>query len=83
MLLVRPYFMASEFIANHELPQLRAATRDGLLVLPVIVSPYVMGELASYQSVNPSSRPLVDVDRGDRDRVWVEVVEAVMAALND
>jgi hypothetical protein len=83
ILLVSAYFMASEFIASNELlPLLEAAKKDGALVLPVIISPCVMGDLAEFQSVNPPSKPLVDLDRGDRDRVWVKVVTAITGALN-
>lgn len=83
ILLVSAYFMASEFIVSNELPPLlEAAEKDGALILPVIISPCVMGDLAEFQSVNSSSKPLVDLDRGDRDRVWVKVVTAITGALN-
>jgi hypothetical protein len=83
ILLVSAYFMASEFIMSNELPPLlQAAENDGALILPVIISPCVMGELSEFQSVNSPSKPLVDLDRGDRDRVWVKVVTAITGALN-
>lgn len=84
ILLISAYFMASEYIAENELPPLlEAAEHDGAVILPVIISPCVMGSLADYQAVNSPSKPLVDLSRGDRDRVWVKLVEAVTAALND
>jgi hypothetical protein len=84
VLLVSPYFMASEFIANKELPALlEAAEHEGAVILPVIISPCVMGSLSEFQAVNSPSRALVDLGRGDRDRVWVQVVTAITAALND
>lgn len=84
ILLVSPTFMASEFIQSQELPALlSAAQRDGLSILPVIISPCLMGGLAEFQAVNPPNRPLVDLSRGDRDRVWVRVAECVTTAMND
>lgn len=84
VLLISPQFMASEFIAKNELPSLLdAAEHEGLVILPVIISPCVMGTLAKFQAVNSPTKPLVDLGRGDRDRVWVKVVEAITAALND
>lgn len=84
ILLISANFLASEFIAENELPPLlNAAAKGGTAILPVIISPCVLGKLADYQTVNPLSKPLVDLGRGDRDRVWVKVVEAITAALND
>jgi hypothetical protein len=42
-----------------------------------------MGNISEFQAVNPPSKLLVDLNRGDRDRVWVNVVEAITAALNE
>jgi hypothetical protein len=76
--------MASEFIAENELPPLlEAAEHEGTVILPVIISPCVMGNISEFQAVNPPSKPLVDLNRGDRDRVWVSVVESITAALNE
>ncbi len=83
VLLISAYFMASEFIAKNELPPLlEAAKKEGTVILPVIISPCVMGSLLEFQTVNSPSKPLVDLGRGDRDRVWVKVIEAITAALN-
>jgi Putative peptidoglycan binding domain/TIR domain len=84
VLLISAYFMASEFIAENELPPLlEAAEHEGTVILPVIISPCVLGSLAEFQAVNPPSKPLVDLSRGDRDRVWVKLMEAITAALNE
>jgi hypothetical protein len=84
VLLISAYFMASEFIAENELPPLlEAAEHEGTVILPVIISPCVMGNISDFQAVNPPSKPLVDLNRGDRDRVWVNVVESITAALNE
>jgi putative peptidoglycan binding protein/TIR domain-containing protein len=84
VLLISAYFMASDFIARDELPRLLAAAkRESAVILPVIISPCLMGSLSEFQAVNPPSEPLVDLSRGDRDRVWVKTVEAITIALNE
>ncbi len=84
VLLISANFMASEFIAKNELaPLLEAAEHEGTVILPVIISPCLMGSLSAFQAVNSPSKPLVDLGRGDRDRVWVKLMEAITAALNE
>jgi hypothetical protein len=84
VLLVSAHFMASEFIAKNELPPLlEAAEHEGTVILPVVISPCVIGSLSEFQAVNSPSKPLVDLGRGDRDRVWVKLIEAITAALNE
>ena len=84
VLLISAYFMASDFIADNELPPLlEASESDGAVILPVIISPCVIGSLAEFQAVNSLSKPLVDLSRGDRDRVWVKLMEAITEALNE
>jgi Putative peptidoglycan binding domain/TIR domain len=84
VLLISANFMASSFIANNELPPLLAAAEhEGAVILMVIISPCVMGSLLEFQAVNSPSKTLVDMNRGDRDRTWVKLIEAITAALND
>ena len=60
---------------NNELPPLLAAAADeGVVVLPVIISPCDMGSLSDFRVVNSLSKPLVDMSRGDRDNVWIKLV---------
>jgi len=83
VLLISPYFMASKFIAENELPRLlQAAKHEGTIILPVIISPCMMGSLSEFQAVNSPSKPLVDLSRGDRDRVWIKLMKAITLALN-
>jgi hypothetical protein len=43
----------------------------------------MMGSLSEFQAVNSPSKPLVDLSRGDRDRVWVKLMEAITVGLNE
>ena len=81
--LISAYFMASEFIMNNELPPLlRKATQQGLVILPVIISPCCLGSLSEFQAVNSPSKTLVDMERGARERIWVKVMERITEVMN-
>lgn len=83
VLLLSADFMASQFITDNELPPLlNKSLTKGLKIIPVIISPCILGGLSKYQSVNPPDKPMVDMKRGDRERTWVKVVEDLTDALN-
>lgn len=84
VLLVSGDFLASDFIANDELPPLlRAARENGATILPVIVSPCLYDDtvLKDFQAVNDPKKPLVDLKRGAREQVFVDVARAVKESL--
>jgi hypothetical protein len=85
VLLVSANFLASDFISNDELPPLlSAAEKGGAVVLPVLISPCDLPEsLSQFQAVNDPQKTLVDMKKGERDRVWLKVVKSIESAFAD
>jgi len=81
VLLVSADFLASDFIASDELPPLLdGAQYRGVKVLPLIVSPCRFKEipsLAKFQSVNDSKLPLVMLDQGEQEQVFVSLANQI------
>jgi hypothetical protein len=83
VLLVSPNFLASDFIAKHELtPILEAAKRGELKLIWVAVSSslYKATELKDFQAANDPARPLAKLDAADRDAELVQICEQIEAA---
>src|SRR5712691_3515435 len=76
VLLISPSFLASKFIAENELPPLlRAAEKEGAIILPVIVrsSYFEDTELANFQALNNPSKPVAGMKGYERDALWTKV----------
>ena len=87
VLLVSPDFIASDFIAENELPPLLAAAKkDGALIIPVIVDHSRFRrepELYRFQALNDPSRPLAALSPHEQSRVLDEVAERIEIALEE
>lgn len=84
LLLVSPDFLASDFIANHELPTLlESARKEGLVILWVAVSASAYTETAinDYQAANDPSNPLDNLNPAILNRQLVAICELVKAAI--
>jgi hypothetical protein len=86
ILLVSADFLASDFIATHELPPLlSAAEQRGTAILPLILSPCRFSNIetiARFQAVNEPSRPLSSMTRRNQEETLVKVSEAIETLLS-
>jgi hypothetical protein len=85
VLLVSPNFLASDFIANNELPPiLEAAKKEGLIVFWIAVSAslYTETEIAKYQAVNDPSRPLARLSSAMLDEELARICKEISQAIN-
>jgi tetratricopeptide (TPR) repeat protein len=88
VLLVTPAYLASEFVANQELPVLlRRAHTEGVRILPVLVAPSSVHRtrfgpeefrLTNFQTIGTPSRTLADMSEADQDRVLSELAERIL-----
>ena len=82
LLIVTADFIASDFIADNELPRLlEAAKNDGAVIMSLIVSPsrFRATSLSQFQAINDPSRPLINLPRGEQEAILVEVSEQIEA----
>jgi hypothetical protein len=87
VLLISADFIASDFIANNELPPLlKKAEMGGATIIPVIVSPCGFlreKKLSGYQSVNSPGKSLESLGYSGSEEILTQVAEAVEAALGN
>jgi hypothetical protein len=80
ILLVGPAFLASEFIANHELSVLLAAAKTrGTKIYPLVVGycGYKRSVLEKYQAFNDPDMPLEALTTAEQNRILNEISLAV------
>lgn len=79
--LVSANFLASPFIVQYELPRLLArASSDGLVILPIIVSPclFTNSELSIFQAANDPQKPLAALPVPERERTLMNVAKGIL-----
>ncbi len=84
VLLVSPDFLASDFIADNELPPLLdAAENEGLTIIwiPLTYSGYEHTEIANYQSAHPPNQPLKSLNSAQEDQAWVNICKKIKEAV--
>ncbi len=85
VLLVSPNYLASDFIAEHELPPLLdAAKSDGLIIFWIAIRNclYQVTEIEHYQALNDPSNPLATLGLRARDNELVNICEQIRAAVD-
>jgi CAP12/Pycsar effector protein, TIR domain/TIR domain len=86
VLLVSPYFLASEFIAQNELPPLLTkAEHGGLTIIWIAISASFYSEtpIATYQPVNDPAKPLDSLKPSQRNRELLRICEQIVKAADE
>ena len=84
ILLVTPNFLASDFIADHELPKIfRKAEKEGLLIFWISISHclYDETELKDFQCANNPSRPLDNMPEYEQNQRLTEICQDIKNAV--
>jgi hypothetical protein len=81
ILIVSADFLASDFVAENELPQLLAAAEGrGARILPLIVKPCGFTrdkDLSKFQALNDPRIPLIGMDEAGRENLYAKIAELV------
>lgn len=81
ILLVSTNFLASDFITNHELPELlKAAEKEGTAILTLILEDCRFAnhkKLSKFQTINGPKGPLSSLSRPEQNKVLVDMTNAI------
>ena len=87
VLLISPYFVASDFIVNNELqPLLENAEKKGVKIMPVMVSPCETIEesgLLDYQAPNGPDKTLIEMTKGEVHRTLSKLVKDIKSFIDN
>ena len=86
ILLVSHNFLASDFIAEHELPPLlKASASEGLKILwiPLTSCSYEETEIAQYQSAHPPTQPLDSLHGSSRNKALTDIVAKIRKTMEE
>ncbi len=89
LLLVSSDFLASRFIADHELPRLlQRREEQGLRVVPIIVRPCLWRNepvLQDLQALPKDGKAVITfpADTGERDQAWADICAAIEARVTE
>jgi hypothetical protein len=81
--MVSPNFLASDFIADNELPPLlNAAESEGLKIIwiPISFSSYEETEIEKYQAAHSPQKPLKSLNEAEQDAVLVQICKEIKTA---
>jgi len=86
ILMVSANFLSSEFINNEELPALLTAAKDdGAHIFPIIISHCMFSDIeaiSKFQTINNPSQPLISLNDGDRDALFMKVTQEIKRILS-
>ena len=87
ILLISADFLASDFIADEEIPRLLAAAQsEGVRILSVILKPCAFSSIESlsqFQAVNDPTKPLISMDETQKEQTWVDLAKASQEAMDE
>lgn len=86
VLMVRSNFLASDFIAEQELPPLlNAAEQEGLTIIWIYLSAclYEDSEIGEYQAAHDTAEPLDTLAIGAQNQVLLKICQAIKAAATE
>lgn len=86
VLLVSADFIASDFIAENELPPLlKREAEKGLKIVPVVLKPCSFtdtDELSQFQAANDPAKPLISLSESDREELWLQIYREIRDSVN-
>jgi hypothetical protein len=85
ILLISADYLASDFVADNELPPLlKAAESAGVTILPIILKPCAFASidsLSQFQAVNDPKTPIISMNEADREHHWLRISQSARDAL--